>query len=226
MKRRDKNIIYTMLQGRAVWLFIVALFTFVSCNNDHCDKLMYSPLTADLYCGMDTLEKATPMMLVMKGMDRDSILDFTGKDQIELPLNSNKDRADFLVAVYERWTCELDKWATIKNNMYFYNDGKDSVSISKQFNNALFLSEEFTDLRFVVPYNKDSVALFLPNFDTLTVQYCNQYEFVSAECGCLSSQLLLNFKFRNNGIGIVSILNPMINNKTNEAQVKILLNNH
>jgi hypothetical protein len=74
----------------------------------------------------------------------------------------------------------------------------------------------------------DDSYLFLRavKFDTLTVKYANQYEFVSAECGCLATQILLDFQFKNRNIGIAQIVNPLIRNNNANANVEIFLENY
>lgn len=210
---------------RKIALFFVAGFAFlVSCDNEHCDEVMYTPLRIDLYGDMDTLKKATPFSLLMMGIGTDSILDFSYQSQITLPLNSGSNTSRFAMALTDG-SCEISAMKLINGNKFVDFASGDTVIFQKKIEN-FYIENDFYSAKYKLD-ESDSIYYFLkPAYDTLLILYHNQYEFVSAECGCLTSQLLFNIKFENDGFGIITLLNPMINNKNNEANAKIFLKNH
>ena len=209
---------------RKITLFFVVGFSlFISCNNEHCDEVINTPLRIDLYKYSDTSQKATPKALIIQGIGTDSILDFSQESQINLPLNKNSNKSEYLIALmYDK-----EEWNTLKfitDNIFVDNATNDTLEVEKKvgdvyftngFNSAIYLSGNIDSVSYIY---------YTPLFDTLSIAYYNQNEFVSAECGCLSSQMLLNVEFKRDKIGDIELLHTLINNQNNEAQVKVFLN--
>ena len=208
---------------KIVLFFVVGFSLFISCNNEHCDAVMNTPLRIDLYKYSDTTQKATPIALLLQGIGTDSILDFSQKSQINLPLNKNSNKSEYLIALMYNGA-EENTLTFITDRIFVNNKTNDTLEIEKKvgdfyftngFNSAIYLSHNIDSVSYV--YNT-------PIFDTLSITYYNQDEFISAECGCLSSQILLDVEFNRQRIGDIKKLHTLINNQNNEAQVEFFLN--
>ena len=62
--------------------------------------------------------------------------------------------------------------------------------------------------------------------DTLTVIHTNTLDFVSAECGCLTTYHIEDAQFEQNKIGTISIINRSVTSNYNERHINIYLQNY
>ena len=62
--------------------------------------------------------------------------------------------------------------------------------------------------------------------DVLSIRHTNTQDFVSAECGCLTTYYIDEVQFTSNGIGDVSITSHTVTNSYNEKHIKIYFKGH
>lgn len=215
---------------RKGWKFFVlslgVAFAFVSCDNEHCDDSMYCPMEISFYSQMDTSEKIAPPLLLMKGIGSDSIMNFSGKQQIYFPLNPNKETSQF-VFLMEPYS-ENIKYVTVKTDTLRSED--EILSIKYYLNDEeIFIKNKIGK---AYMFSNDTICLFQdgnfykPLLDTLNITSDLCHHFLSSECGYLTTFSLKKLKFSQRGVGFILIKNNSVTNKYNDRHVNIYLENY
>lgn len=211
------------------WLFIIhaLVLTLVcpSCNNDHCDESMYAPLGLSFYSELDTSVQVTPPYLLVKGVGSDSLMSLGGAQRIYIPLNPNLNESRFL------WVMEPADgaapvdistdtvWSGQKlERVRYLLDGRDLV-LHKIVGDAYVFGGDT-----IFFYQKG--FFYEPCQDTLNVSYDLHQEFLSGECGYLTTFYLKSLRFSSDKVGEIMITNRSVTNKYNERHVNIYLENY
>lgn len=199
---------------------------FLSCRNDHCDDLMYAPTNLFFYSEVDTSVLVKPYDLFMQGVGTDSLIMIDNDEMVSISLDNAKESCQFAFAVTSEHSLR-DTLSITDDSYHLTGEGLDRTFPSVQnvgnafffesFDNVWVLDEKIDDETFVV---------LRPEVDTLVMEYTNLLEFVSAECGCLTTHRLKSVKFLHNGIGTVSVVDSIVTNLSDAKNIKIYLENY
>lgn len=224
MLKKKFNIVSGLILRKIRLFFVSFVIVLTSCSNEHCDEVMYAPLIVDFFTEYDDTP-AQPSYFMAIGIGTDSVLDFSGKTRMELPLNMTSNISEYAVAIADK-DVNYVPYLIINDSTFYSTDN--TIVIRKKIDDIYFEKDFNRYWQMTDDSDTDDSYLFLRavKFDTLTVKYANQYEFVSAECGCLATQILLDFQFKNRNIGIAQIVNPLIRNNNANANVEIFLENY
>lgn len=213
-----------------------------SCSNDHCEEPMNSPLEISFYSEIDTTQQVAPAYMGIIGMNDKNAgfyLNASGQNSIQLPLKKFDGSTQFLFAVasvyspvdvlvYQEERANADCPCSNPNGtvpVYLENDSP--VYLCNDDNGMLILyKNEGLNVAFAADRKTDTIFAFRTTEDKLNIKYENTLEFISAECGCLTTFYLNDLEFERNNIGEVFIRNHSVTNKYNEQHIKIYLENY
>ncbi len=204
-----------------------ALMTLPACKNDHCDELMYAPTTLMFYSEMDTSVSVNPMLLVLKGVESDSVMNCSKESSIQLRLDNRVERCMYSCAVVTDHSAYEFLYAG--SSVRLRGEGVDLEFPSYTLDETTgVITFEGSDEVRLMRWSEDDTTFVVsrPEIDTLVFDYTNTVEFVSAECGCFVSHVLKNVKFLHNGIGTVSVVDSTVTNLSDAKNVKIYLENY
>ena len=88
----------------------------------------------------DTTQKATPIALLLQGIGTDSILDINKKSQINLPLNKNSNKSEYLIALMYNGA-EENTLTFITDRIFVNNKTNDTLEIEKKVGDFYFTNE-------------------------------------------------------------------------------------
>lgn len=206
---------------------LTATISFFSCRNDHCNELMFAPTNLFFYSEVDTSVTVGPYALYIQGVGVDSVIDASEKSMVQIALDNSKENCRFAFAVISEHS--------LTDTLYFNEDsyrvvgeGVDqSYSSCEKLGNAYFFEGDFNSMR-IFDRELDSAVYLMTraSVDTLVIDYSNRVDFVSAECGCLTTHKLKNIKFLHNGIGTVVVEDSTVTNLIDAKNVKIYLENY
>jgi len=211
-------------------LWIVAgasLLSLPACKNDHCDELMYAPTTLLFYSEMDTSVSVDPVLLVLKGVESDSVMNCSKQSSVQLRLDNRTERCMYSCAVVTDHSAYDFLYAG--SSVRLTGEGVDLEFPSYTLDEATgVITFEGSDEVRLMRWSEDDTTFVVsrPEVDTLVFDYTNTVEFVSAECGCFVSHVLKNVKFLHNGIGTVSVVDSTVTNLSDAKNVKIYLENY
>ncbi len=211
---------------RLVWMSLLPLWLFSSCRNNHCDELMYAPMNVLFYSEVDTSLAAQPMSLIIRGVGTDSVIDATWKTSVELLLDNKKERCAFAFAIVTPHA-DVDTLFFSGDQCRISGAGVDEVYTSFEEKNGSYFFDGMKTYRMLGAAISDTSYLSLrPDFDTLVFEYDNMIDFVSAECGCVTTHHLKNVNFVHNGIGSVTVVDSTVTNLSDAKNVKVYLENY
>ena len=197
-----------------------------SCINNHCNEPMYAPLNIAFYSETDTSIQKVPIFFSIQGDETDSVAYATNANSINISLDAENEESRFIVKVAssasKMTVLSID---SLKN--YTSIDKSQSYTLKEIINTNIYRFEEMDDPLLWLGTDENQYAYFyIPETDTLRVVHENSIEFISAECGCLSTFKLTQAGFTQNKIGVAMINNPLINSQNNEKHIKLFLENY
>lgn len=217
VKHRLCGVIGALLLG-ASFLFAGSVLT--SCDNQHCDEPMYSPIGISCRSEMDRLSKYTLLRLSLVPLGTDTILTDIGSEQFYLPLNPSTTQTKYVWCMlpreYDAVEVSTDTvWQDDEILEVKYNIGGESLSLLKAQADLLLFSDSS------LYYNYGGV-LAKPIVDTLNISYEAIHEFVSGECGYRTAYELKSVDFTH-GVGEVVVERDLVTNKYKENHVNIYM---
>lgn len=221
MKQVVKKIFYATLWG------LLVMVSLLSCRNDHCDDLMFAPTNLFFYSEMDTSVAVEPYGLFIKGVGVDTVIDVDDESMVQIFLNNAQEECRFAFAVTSEHS--LSDTLYFGDNAYrLVGEGLDvSYSSYEKVGDAYIFNGDFNTASVFDRKLEEGVYLMTrPEVDTLVLSYTNLVEFVSAECGCLTTHRLKDVKFLHNGIGSVAVVDSVVTNLSDAKNIKIYLENY
>ena len=101
MLKKKFNIVSGLILRKIRLFFVSFVIVLTSCSNEHCDEVMYAPLIVDFFTEYDDTP-AQPSCFMAIGIGTDSVLDFSGKTRMELPLNMTSNISEYAVAIADK----------------------------------------------------------------------------------------------------------------------------
>ncbi len=205
-------------------LIVVSL---LSCRNDHCDDLMYAPTNLLFYSEMDTSVAVKPYAMYIKGVGVDTVIDVDGESMVEISLDNSRESCRFAFAVISEHSVSDTLYLAEGSYRLVGPDLARTYSSLEKIDDAYIFEDDFNTIRVFDRELEEGVYLMgRPDVDTLVLSYTNLVEFVSAECGCLTTHRLKDVKFLHNGIGSVSVVDSIVTNLSDAKNIKIYLENY
>lgn len=213
---------------RRLMVAVSALVALSACRNDHCDDLMFAPTNILFYSEVDTSVMVRPYALYIQGVGVDSIIHVDEKNMVEVALDNSSESCRFAFAVTSEHS--------LSDTLYLSDEGYRLVgeklnvtygSYERVGSNALIFDDDFNTIRVLNREIEENVYLMdRPEVDTLVFQYTNLIEFVSAECGCLTTHRIKDVRFLHNGIGTVAVVDSVVTNLSDAKNIKLYLENY
>jgi len=223
---------------KIVLVTFLTLLCISSCNNNHCDDPMYTPFVVSFYSELDTTVQISPRFLIVEGVDAPYYMDVSGKNSMELFLKKFDESSSFAFSFANDYSAidTLIFVAKISNFDSPCVNSEDSVLVYRKNDNIFFLCNhtnsllilynEQPEISFFRNVSEDTLFVFKPTRDILSVKHTNTQEFISAECGCLTTFYINEIRHTNNNITDVSITKRTVTSNYNEKHVKIFFENY
>jgi len=209
----------------------ISLF-ILSCSNNHCDQPMVATLVASFYSDSDTTQQRSPKFLLIKGVGSDSIINASNKNNVSLQLKKFDGLSRFSFLIADEWSI-VDTFVFVeKRNIADCpcgNPASDSVSVYEKNGELFFLCDRSSNLLLFYKdelflqqkTSPDTLFASKPTEDILSIKHTNTHDFVSAECGCLTTYYINEVQFTRNYIREVSITDSSVTNRYNAKHIKI-----
>lgn len=209
-------------------IFLLPLMLWVSsllasCDNQHCDEPMYSPIGISCLSEIDPTEKYSLLRLSLLPEGSDSVYANVESGQFYLPLNPAASETKYVWCMLPR---EHDGVEVSMDTVW-----QDSLISDVKYNvdgTLLDLKQRSGDLLIF----SDSTLLYYydggfakPMIDTLKITYNPVHEFVSGECGYRTSYDLKSVDFVR-GVGEVIVQKNKVTNKYRDNHVNIYMSNY
>ncbi|MCQ2216910.1 MAG: DUF6452 family protein [Paludibacteraceae bacterium] len=221
---QNANMKHRVQKGwRALLLLTFSLCVgcgFLSCDNQHCDEPMYSPIGISCLSELNPSEKYSLLRLSLLPVGADTLLTNVESGQFYLPLNPTSAETKYVWCMlpkeYETVEVSMDTvWQDSLISEVKFNIEGESLSLKKVQNDLLL----FADNSMLYYYNG---VFAKPMTDTLNISYEAIHEFVSGECGYRTAYELKSVDFTH-GVGEVFIESNMVTNKYKENHVNIYM---
>ncbi len=192
--------------------------------------------------------------LAIQGIDSEKYIDSivnvsgTGKNSVQLPLKKFSESSKFLFLSAQNQPIEEYIFKEKRSNTgSLCPQNSDSISVYSNGENEFLLCNEIDRINeannviivvnndqleeFFFRYkNQDTLRISRPTKDTLNINYTYTQEFVSAECGCLTTFELDEVQYTNHYINEAIISNKSVKssivNNPDDKHIKIYFKNY
>ncbi len=228
------------IRGWRFFCFLCGFLFLISCKNDYCEDSMYAPLVVSFYSEADTSVQVTPQFLAIEGVGSDSYINASGTNSVQLSLKkfdesssflfasaTDQSKTDTLLFVEKRNNADCPCSNPNGDSVSVYNDNGTTLFLCNQAGSMLIVYKDQPDVLFVKNTNQDTLFAFEPTKDILSVKYSNTQEFVSAECGCLTTFYIDDeLQHTHNNISDALITNRSVTSSYNEKHIRIYFQNY